>query len=130
MGSNKRQAHVRSRYCEIDALRAIALALLILYHIFVRHQPFASMLMFLQYEQLLNKYSFVGDLLGICRVPVLFLSSVTVAGFVLGRRSIKELVCDRLMRIVPPLCLGRSSVFREGSRPINAPSLPMKSAIK
>ena len=63
----------RSRHHEIDALRVIALCLLILYHVFVCYQPFANMLMFLQYEQLLEKYWFVGSLLNIWRIPVLFL---------------------------------------------------------
>lgn len=101
----------RSRHHEIDALRVIALALLILYHVFVCYQPFANMLMFLQYEQLLEKYWFVGSLLNIWRIPVLFLISGMAVGFILGRRTIKELVCDRMMRIVPPLLFGSLVIF-------------------
>ena len=94
------------RHYEIDALRVIALGLLILYHIFVCYQPFANMLMFLQYDQLLEKYWFIADLVNIWRIPVLFLVSGMAVGFILGRRTIKELLCDRMMRIVPPLCFG------------------------
>lgn len=101
----------QSRHYEIDAMRVIALALLILYHILVCYQPFANMLMFLQYEQLLVKYWFVGDLLNIWRIPVLFLISGMAVGFVLGRRTIKELVCDRMMRIVPPFLFGSLVIF-------------------
>jgi glucan biosynthesis protein C len=94
------------RHYEIDALRVIALGLLILYHIFVCYQPFANMLMFLQYDQLLEKYWFIGELVNIWRIPVLFLVSGMAVGFILGRRTITELLCDRMMRIVPPLCFG------------------------
>ena len=94
------------RHYEIDALRVIALGLLILYHVFVCYQPFANMLMFLQYDQLLEKYWFIAELVNIWRIPVLFLVSGMAVGFILGRRTITELLCDRMMRIVPPLCFG------------------------
>jgi peptidoglycan/LPS O-acetylase OafA/YrhL len=95
-----------TRYYEIDALRVIALVLLIIYHIFLCYQPFANKLMFLQYDQLLENYWFMGELLSIWRIPVLFLISGMAAGFLLRRRTVKELVHDRLMRLVPPLFFG------------------------
>ena len=94
------------RHYEIDAVRVVALGLLIIYHIFICYLPFAEKLQFLQYDELLTRYKFLGDLLNIWRIPVLFVISGMAAGFVLRRRGVKELVCDRMMRIVPPLFFG------------------------
>jgi|GEM_PF-523298 len=95
-----------NRRHEIDALRVIALGLLIIYHIFVSYQPIANSLNFLQYENLLEKYRVVGDLLNIWRIPVLFVISGMAMGFILDRRTMGELITDRLMRLVPPLVFG------------------------
>ncbi len=92
-----------NRYYEIDSLRAIALCLLIIYHSFASYQPFAEWVKFLQYDQLLEKYWFLGKLLNIWRIPVLFLISGLSIGFLLRRRTVKQLVGDRLLRLVPPL---------------------------
>ena len=94
------------RYHEIDALRVIALALLIIYHIFMCYQSVPEKVMFLQYDQLLKEYWFIGELLNIWRIPVLFVISGMAVGFVLPRRTVKELVRDRMMRLVPPLVFG------------------------
>ncbi len=98
------------RRYDIDALRVIALALLIIYHIFVAYQPFASAIQFIQYDQLLTEYWFVAEIFNIWRIPVLFLISGMAVGFILGRRTIKEVLVDRMMRLVPPLVFG-SLVF-------------------
>ncbi|MEM7396651.1 MAG: heparan-alpha-glucosaminide N-acetyltransferase domain-containing protein, partial [Verrucomicrobiota bacterium] len=79
-----------TRYYEIDALRVVALLLLIIYHIFISYQPFAGMLRFIQYDQLLEKYWFIGELLNIWRIPVLFLISGMAVGFILQRRTVKD----------------------------------------
>lgn len=91
------------RHYEIDALRVIALVLLIIYHIFACYQPFANMLQFLQYDELLEKYWFIGELLNIWRIPVLFVISGMAVGFVMRRRTVKEVFVDRMIRLVPPL---------------------------
>ena len=98
------------RRYDIDALRVIALALLIIYHIFVAYQPFASAIQFIQYDQLLTEYWFVAEIFNIWRIPVLFLISGMAVGFILRRRTVKEVVADRMMRLVPPLVFG-SLVF-------------------
>jgi glucan biosynthesis protein C len=94
------------RHYEIDALRVLALALLIVYHIFLCYQPFADQLMFLKYDELLDEYWFLGELLSFWRIPLLFVISGMASGFVLRRRTVRELVHDRLMRLVPPLVFG------------------------
>ena len=94
------------RYHEIDALRIIALALLIIYHIFISYQPFAEALVFLQYDQLLDQYWFIAELMNVWRIPVLFVISGMALGFMLKRRTVRALVEDRMMRLVPPLVFG------------------------
>ncbi|MEM9016347.1 MAG: acyltransferase family protein [Verrucomicrobiota bacterium] len=100
-----------TRHYEIDALRVVALTLLILYHIFVSYQPFAGMLQFIQYEDQLERYWFIGDLLNIWRIPVLFVISGMAVGFILNRRTVKELVSDRMLRMVPPLVFCTLVIF-------------------
>ncbi len=95
-----------SRRYEIDALRVIALALLIIYHVFVSYQPFANAIRFIQYDQDLSQYWFVAELFNVWRIPILFVISGMAIGFVLRRRSVKEVLTDRMMRLVPPLVFG------------------------
>lgn len=99
-----------SRRYEIDALRVIALGLLIAYHIFIAYQPFADMLGFIRYEATLERYWFIGDLFNIWRIPVLFVVSGMALGFVLRRRTVKEVLVDRVMRLVPPLVFGSLAI--------------------
>ncbi|MEM8939460.1 MAG: acyltransferase family protein [Bacteroidota bacterium] len=94
------------RYHEIDALRVIALMLLMFYHAFISYQAFADYISFIQYDQLLEEYWFVGELLNIWRIPVLFVISGMAVGFMIQRRTMNELIKDRLMRLVPPLVFG------------------------
>ena len=108
-GTDDMEPSTQRRY-DIDALRVIALALLIIYHIFVAYQPFASAIQFIQYDQLLTEYWFVAELFNIWRIPVLFLISGIAVGFILRRRTVKEVLADRMMRLVPPLVFG-SLVF-------------------
>ncbi len=91
------------RYHEIDALRSIALVLLIVYHIFAAYQPFADKLRFIRYELSLEQWWFVGDALNIWRIPVLFFISGMALHLVLRRRSVGETYLDRMMRLVLPL---------------------------
>ncbi|MEM7229079.1 MAG: acyltransferase family protein [Planctomycetota bacterium] len=88
---------------EIDAIRSIALLLLIAYHVFVAFQPFAPWVEFIGYEQTLDDAWFIGELINPWRIPVLFLISGITAGYLLQNRSINDLVRPRLMRLVPPL---------------------------
>jgi len=103
-GRNPNKSDPR-RY-EIDALRVIALALLIIYHVFASYQPFANSIRFIQYDQELSQYWFVAELFNVWRIPILFVISGMAIGFVLRRRSVKEVVADRMMRLVPPLAFG------------------------
>lgn len=95
---------VLPRRHEIDALRSIALLLLIFYHAFCAFQPFAHDAGFIQPSpQTLEKFWFLGELINLWRIPVLFLIAGLVGGYLLQRRSVKMLLKSRLIRLVPPL---------------------------
>lgn len=88
---------------EIDALRSIALLLLICYHVFCAYQPFAPFIQFIGFSNTLEDAWFLGELLNTWRVPVLFLISGITAGYLLQNRPVGQLLQSRLMRLVPPL---------------------------
>ncbi|MEM1166251.1 MAG: acyltransferase [Planctomycetota bacterium] len=88
---------------EIDALRSIALVLLIVYHVFVAFQPFASWIMFIGSSESLQSAWFLGELFNSWRIPVLFLMSGITAGYLVQNRPVGTLVSGRLVRLVPPL---------------------------
>ncbi|MEM7673073.1 MAG: acyltransferase family protein [Verrucomicrobiota bacterium] len=96
----------QKRFHEIDALRVIALFLLIVYHVFVAYQPFAPEVWFVQYKESLADYWFLGEWLNIWRIPILFVISGISLGFIARRRSIKEILIDRIIRLEPPLFFG------------------------
>lgn len=90
---------------EIDALRSIALVLLIIYHVFCAFQPFAPAVWIIGSPHTLEGFWFLGELLNTWRIPVLFLLAGITAGYLLNNRSVGSLLQSRLMRLVPPLLL-------------------------
>ncbi len=93
------------RRYEIDALRSIALFLLIVYHVFCAFQPFAPLIMFIGSSDTLKNAWFLGELINPWRIPVLFLISGITTGYLLQNRPVKKLLKSRIMRLVPPLLL-------------------------
>lgn len=91
------------RFHEIDALRSIALFLLIFYHVLCAFQPFASRISIIGYTPTLENAWFLGELLNTWRIPILFLIGGLMAGHLLQDRSVGSLIKSRLMRLVPPL---------------------------
>lgn len=92
-----------SRRHEIDALRSIALLLLIFYHVFVAFQPSAAFVMFIGSPNSLQGAWFIGEALNPWRIPVLFLVAGITAGYLLQNRKVGSLLKSRLLRLVPPL---------------------------
>lgn len=91
------------RYHEIDSIRSIALILLIAYHIFTCYKPTAAEARLIGFDKHLTDYLFVSDFFAVWRTAVLFVISGIAIGFLLDRRSVLELLGDRLLRLVPPL---------------------------
>lgn len=95
--------HSNTRFHEVDAMRGIALVLLIIYHVFICYQPFAGKLNFLTYEDQLSDYWIIGELLNIWRIPILFAIAGMSIGFVVFRHPPTSVFVDRMVRLVPPL---------------------------
>ena len=84
-----------ARRYDIDAIRVIALMLLVVYHITIAG------------EELFNLYLISAfGLLNIWRIPILFLVSGMAVSFLLRRRNASELVVERTLRILVPLVFG------------------------
>lgn len=90
---------------EIDALRSIALLLLIAYHVLAAYQPFANTIEFIPSPIFLEEIWWIGELMNPWRIPVLFLLSGITAGYLLQNRSVRSLLRSRLLRLVPPMVL-------------------------
>jgi len=94
------------RIHEIDAMRSIALILLVAYHALCAFQPFSWSLGIVGFPEHLTGLWLLGELLNTWRIPVLFLMAGVTAGHLLGKRQPTELIRSRLLRLVPPLLMG------------------------
>ena len=92
---------LQRRY-DVDWLRTLALGLLIVFHIVLSFQSWAASSGFPQNEQLLDELVPFLSMLGIWRIPLLFLISGMGVRFALERRDWKQLLKDRTIRIVLP----------------------------
>ena len=95
-----------NRRYDVDKIRVIALGLLIFFHIFISYQPFAEKIGFIPYEKSLSDYWWIGEMLSIWRIPILFLISGMGLRFAMERRSLNEVIQDRTYRLVLPLAFG------------------------
>lgn len=103
------QALAGQRRHDIDWLRTLALGLLIIYHIVVAFQPFASAILFIQNEESLVSLWIPMMMLNVWRIPILFLISGMGVAFAMRRRSWRALLNDRTARILLPFVFG--SIF-------------------
>jgi len=94
------------RRYDIDWLRILALALLIVYHVVVSFQPWATMIFFIQNEDSLEGLWIFMSLINIWRIPILFLVSGMGVRFAMERRNWKQLLKDRTIRLLIPLIFG------------------------
>ena len=95
------------RRYDVDAIRVIALGLLILYHIAVAFQPWgADLVMFIENEQSLEWVWILMMVINIWRIPILFVVSGMGARFAMERRDWSNLLSDRSLRIFVPLLFG------------------------
>ena len=94
------------RRYDIDWLRTLALALLIIYHTTISFQPWASFIGFPQNDDTLELLWVFMALLNVWRIPILFLISGMGVRFAMERRDWKALLKDRTIRILLPLVFG------------------------
>ncbi|WP_026946801.1 acyltransferase family protein [Algoriphagus marincola] len=94
------------RRYDIDWLRVIAIALLLIYHIAIVFQPWAMFLGFIKSEELLTGLWKPMTLLNVWRIPFLFFVSGMGVYFAIRKRNWKELLMERSRRILLPFLFG------------------------
>jgi hypothetical protein len=94
------------RRYDIDWIRIIAIALLLVYHIALIFQPWGKQIGFIQSEKTSQAIWIPMSVFNIWRIPLLFFVSGMGVCFALRRRDWKELLLDRAKRILLPLVFG------------------------
>ena len=97
---------IQQRRYDIDWLRVIAIFLLLIYHIAIVFQPWATLIGFMRSDDLLEQLWIPMTFLNVWRIPLLFFVSGMGVYFAMQRRSIKELLVDRAKRILFPYLFG------------------------
>ncbi|MDA8001572.1 MAG: acyltransferase family protein [Alphaproteobacteria bacterium] len=95
-----------TRRYDIDWLRVIAIALLLIYHIVVVFQPWAKEFWFIQSETPLEWLWILMAVFNVWRIPLLFVVSGMGVCFALARRNWTQLVRERSRRILLPFLFG------------------------
>ena len=99
-------ANTHQRRYDVDWLRVITLDLLIIYHVVVSFQPWATNVFFIQNEQPLQRLWVIMSIINVWRIPILFLISGMGVRFAMERRYWKKLLRDRTARILAPFVFG------------------------
>ncbi|MGB5894501.1 MAG: acyltransferase, partial [Ignavibacteriaceae bacterium] len=94
------------RRYDIDWLRVIAIALLLIYHVVIVFQPWGFYIGFIQSAATSDAIWIPMALLNVWRIPLLFFVSGMGVCFALRRRDWKQLLMDRAKRILLPLIFG------------------------
>jgi surface polysaccharide O-acyltransferase-like enzyme len=101
-----RSANTWKRRYDVDWLRTLAMALLIIYHVGISFQPWGRIVEFPQTDQTIE-FLWIGmSLVNIWRIPILFMISGMGVRFAMERRNWKELLKDRAVRILLPFVFG------------------------
>ena len=91
---------------DVDAIRVIALGLLIIYHILISFQPWAKVIYFIPNKQSLEHLWVLMEMINIWRIPILFVVSGMGVCFAMRRRTWVDLIRDRTVRIFVPFMFG------------------------
>lgn len=91
---------------DVDWLRTLAMGLLILYHVALSFQPWASLIRFPHNKQSLEWIWVFMSIINVWRIPILFLVSGMGLRFAMERRDWKQLLKDRTIRILIPYIFG------------------------
>ncbi|WP_417289964.1 acyltransferase family protein [Corallibacter sp.] len=94
------------RRYDIDWIRVIAIALLLIYHIAIIFQPWALFIGFIKSDQLLEDLWTPMTMLNVWRIPLLFYVSGMGLYFAMRKRQIKGLIIERSKRILLPFVFG------------------------
>ncbi len=97
----------QARRHDIDALRVIAIGLLIIYHITIVFQPWGSLIPgFFQNQDPIESLWLFSGLINVWRIPILFVVSGMGVAFSMQKRSFEGLMSERSLRILLPLVFG------------------------
>lgn len=96
----------RSRRYDIDALRVIAIGLLLIYHTAIGFQGWGTMIGFITNDTSLPALWSVMAIINIWRIPLLFFVSGMGVYFALQNRTWKQLFMERGRRIFIPFIFG------------------------
>ncbi|MBS1509050.1 MAG: acyltransferase family protein [Bacteroidetes bacterium] len=94
------------RRFDIDWVRVIAIGLLVIYHTAIGFQPWGRMIGFITTEESWVPLWIPMMLLNVWRIPLLFFVSGMGVYFALQRRSWKQLIGERTLRIFVPYVFG------------------------
>lgn len=94
------------RRYDIDWLRTLALGLLILYHVVISFQSWGYTIGFPQNEPTLDSLWIWMAMINVWRIPILFVVSGMGVAFAMRRRTWKQLLLDRTVRILLPFLFG------------------------
>ncbi len=97
---------VTDRRYDIDWLRVIAIALLLVYHLAIGFQPWGIMIGFITNEQSWESLWYPMAMLNLWRIPLLFFVSGMGVYFALQNRTWKQLLSERANRILLPFLFG------------------------
>ncbi|MCP4581099.1 MAG: acyltransferase family protein [candidate division Zixibacteria bacterium] len=100
----------KNRRYDIDWLRVIAIAILLVFHIMVMFQSYANQVSFIQSPTLLKILLVPLSLLSVMRIPLLFFVSGMGVFFSLQRRTWLRLLGERAKRILIPLVFGSFAI--------------------
>ncbi|AYN68108.1 acyltransferase [Euzebyella marina] len=95
-----------ARRYDIDWLRIIAIALLLIYHIAIIFQPWAMFVGFVRSERPLEGLWTPMTMLNVWRIPILFFVSGMGLYFAMRKRNWKQLIGERTRRILIPFVFG------------------------
>ena len=94
------------RRYDVDWIRTLAMGLLIVYHVVLSFQPWASIIGFPRNDQVISWIWIPMAMLNVWRIPILFLVSGMGVRFAMERRDWKQLLADRTIRILLPWLFG------------------------
>lgn len=96
----------KQRRHDIDWLRVIAIALLIIYHVGIIFQPWAMFVGFIRSDEMMEGLWKPMTMLNVWRIPFLFYVSGMGVYFAIRTRSWTELLLERTKRILIPFAFG------------------------
>lgn len=94
------------RRYDIDWIRVIAIALLLIYHIAITFQPWGVLIMFIQSNEPLQDLWVPMSMLNVWRIPLLFFVSGMGVKFAIQKRNPLQLILERTKRILVPFVFG------------------------